>query len=237
MRFNVARANYTAHGIQRGGNHAVINWILGHFRSHIFYNCCLIENGRVYVYEQDLIKKGDTPHEVSLASFEDAPEKIGEAREALPGSRSILILRDLYNTYASRFEKRRRVRSEYWLEAKWRLYADTEKWKGIAREFVRQSHHIKINYNMWFKSIEYRISLSQEFGKFSDSELKKVSHFGGGSSFDGRGYDGRADKMDVLKRWHKYYSDREYAEKILSDDEAIELNRQIFGFSMPRMHL
>jgi hypothetical protein len=237
MNFNVCGADYAVHGIQRGGNHAIINWILKHFRSYAFYNCCMIHEGRVSVHEQDLIKKGEEPHEVSIASFEDAPEKIVDAKEALQGSKSILILRDFYNTYASRFEKRRDVRSEYWLAAKWRLYDDTTMWKMMAKEFIGKNDHIKINYNMWFLSKQYRVSLSREFGDFSDEGLQSVSHFGGGSSFDSRKFDGMASEMNVMKRWVGYYNDREYAEKILSDGEAEELNQRIFGFKLPRLHL
>lgn len=234
----VGSVDYAAHGIQRGGNHAVINWILRHFKSSVFYNCCSLEDDRAFVYDQDFIQRGEGPQEVALASFEDAPEIIDKAGDVLKRPVEILILRDFYNTYASRFEKRRRVKSIYWLERKWSLYDEVSMWKRLATRFLEGGDRfVKINYNMWFRSREYRKVLSGGFGKFSDEGVDSVSHFGGGSSFDHRDYDGRANEMDVLRRWVRYYGDGEYAKKILADEEAREINREIFGFSPPRLHL
>jgi hypothetical protein len=237
MNFPVEGAKYAAHGIQRGGNHAVINWILGHFKSSIFYNCCYIQEEKVFMLEQDLVTDGESPYEVALASFEDIPERIEEASLMLNSPQKILIIRDFYNTYASRFQKRRSVRSSYWLEQKWSLYDDTTMWKRLAKKFIEDEDSIKINYNMWFSNEEYRRSISTNFGQFSDERIQRVLHFGGGSSFDCRNYDGKASEMNVLKRWIIYYNDKEYACKILGDEEAREMNRQIFGFVAPRMQL
>jgi hypothetical protein len=237
MNFPVEGAKYVAHGIQRGGNHAVINWILSHFKSSIFYNCCHIQEEKVFIHEQDLVTNGESPYEVALASFEDMPDRIEEASRLLKSPQKILIIRDFYNTYASRFEKRRSVRSSYWLVQKWSLYDDTTMWKRLAKKFIEDDDSIKINYNMWFSSKEYRRSISTNFGQFSDESMQRVLHFGGGSSFDYRNYDGKASEMRVLKRWIKYYNDKEYAIKIIKDEEAREMNRQIFGFSAPRMQL
>lgn len=239
MKSPVGRVDYTAHGIQRSGNHAVINWILGHFNSWVFYNCCLVENGSVEVEQENLHTHGVGLSQVRLASFEDMPERIEEIGATMQGATQIIVLRDFYNTYASRFEKRRMERSPYWVNKRWDHYDNVGLWKSLATRFLReeQKGEIRINYNLWFVSDRYRRSLSNNFGEFTDRGVQHVPYFGGGSSFDCQRYDGRASEMDVLKRWVRYYGDEEYAKKILADEEAREMNRKIFGSSPPRIHI
>jgi hypothetical protein len=232
----VEQADYLVHGVQRGGNHAIINWLLDHFNSSIFYNSCYLDKEKVIVDEENIVIRGREPYEISLASFEDMPDKIKLFKEIFKPKKNIVILRDFYNTYASRFEKKRNEKSEYWIRMRWRFYDDTYLWKNLAGQFYDELN-LSINYNRWFKETQYRIETSERIGcAFSDEGLNKVSHFGGGSSFDERKYDGDANKMNVLKRWTNYYNDKEYVEKIFCDDEARYLNRKIFGFSLPRIH-
>lgn len=237
----VENVDYISYGIMRSGNHAIINWVLRHFDSFIFYNCCSVDkNGLVSVENYNVFKFGPEPYKVSLASFEDELYGVDVKHDITPRIGNIIILRDFYNTYASRFQKRRTETSRYWQERTWYRYDDVRIWKRFAREFIGNTNFtnsIKVNYNLWFSSKQYRESLSSNFGSFSDAGMGVVMNIAGGSSFDMLKYDGRAHEMRVLRRWIKYYKDKEFAEKILGDGEARELNKLIFGFSLPRLHL
>ena len=237
----VSNVDFVVYGIKRGGSHAIINWVLRHFRSSVFYNCCFVSKGEAKVWDGDVFVKGDHEPEVRVASFEDLmPES--EARNVLPPRRqNILVLRDFYTTYASRFQKRRQEKSPYWIQRCWARYDDKDLWKSFAREFIGDDEWlgggaIKINYNLWFSSRDYRIATSRTFGNFTDEGLEEVHPFGGGSSFDMLKYNRKAQAMKVLKRWVKYYNDKEYVDKIIRDEEAKDMNKRIFGFSIPKIH-
>ena len=237
----VENVDYIAYGAMRSGNHAIINWILRHFDSFIFYNCCSVKDaGLVSVENFNVFKFGSEPYKVRLASFEDELYGVDVKHDITPRIGNIIVLRDFYNTYASRFQKRRTEKSQYWQERTWYRYDDVSIWKRFAREFMGETNFtnaIKVNYNRWFSSKDYRESLSSNFGPFSDAGLNVVMNIAGGSSFDMLKCDGRAHEMRVLHRWTKYYNDKEFVEKILNDDEAKLMNRNIFGFSPPKIHI
>jgi hypothetical protein len=207
----------------------------------VFYNCCSAkEDGSVFVENYNVFKFGEEPYKVQLASFEDELYGIDVKHDMIPRIGTIIVLRDFYNTYASRFQKRRTETSKYWQEKTWYRYDDVSIWRRFAKEFAGETNFtnsMKVNYNQWFSSKEYRESLSSNFGTFSDRGLKSVMNIAGGSSFDMLKYDGSAHKMRVLRRWTKYYGDREFAEKILGEEEAKVMNRKIFGFSPPKIHI
>lgn len=231
--------DYFVYGLMRSGNHSIINWILLHFKSFIFYNCCSVKgDGTVSAENWNIQRFGEEPYEIRLASFEDELYGVHITHDLIPKMGNIIILRDFYNTYASRFQKRRTETSRYWQEKSWYRYDHVDIWKHFAREFLGDTNHtsaIKVNYNMWFSSKEYRKSISSNFGIFSDIGLERVLNIGGGSSFDLLKYDGRAQEMKVLRRWTRYYNDREYAKKVLGDSEARGLNQRIFSFAPPRI--
>jgi hypothetical protein len=235
----INKADYLVHGIQRGGNHAIIDWILSHFKSSIFYNCCFLKEDGLSIdcWHGDIFRFGEEPYEITIASFEDNVQKIREIKNLFTNSTNIIILRDFYNTYASRFEKIKKS-SDPLIIKRFRFYDNTKIWKDLANIFLEeQKNSVNINYNKWFVDVDYRLKISQKFGKSNESKIKNVPHFGGGSSFDQRKYDGKANEMKVLKRWIKYYKDKEYVKKILCDKEAKNINEKIFGNSFPRIYL
>lgn len=239
--FLLKNVDYIVYGIMRSGNHAIINWVARHFDSFIFYNCCSVkEDKSVWVEGCNVHRHGDEPCKIKIASFEDELYCSNVDHDIVPRIGNIIILRDFYNTYASRFQKRRTEPSQYWQNRTWYRYDNVGIWKIFAKEFVGETNitnSIKVNYNQWFSSREYRASLSSNFGRFSDEGLNDIMNIGGGSSFDRMRHDGQANKMRVLRRWTKYYNDREFVEKILNDEEAKSLNLRIFGFSPPKMYL
>lgn len=136
----------------------------------------------------------------------------------------IFLLRDIFNHTASI------IRSGGYSHAKY----DSQfvaAWIKLAKHFVEQDqdwygkHNFFINFNRWFKDIEYRKSIVlslQDVGlgvAYKDCSLLTQGH----SSFNTKIHDTDA----VLNRWQNIEHDKLY--KYISK-EAIELNKRIFEY-------
>jgi len=198
-------------GLQRSGNHAIINWII---QSTSGPTCFLnnVESGTdPYIGNKGIeVKKINWESSFGISelrkaeknlliiSYEDCPlncvkrtlndeEFTGASQKEL----NVLILRDPYNFMASRCK---------WMEvgafgckiqitddASWQRVVNL--WKDYAREYLRETKHLgtnflAINYNKWFKDAKYRSMLSEQLNMSSDENALKVeSDQGGGSSF------------------------------------------------------
>ena len=236
--------DFYVYGMKRSGHHAIINWILNHYNSSIYYNNCIAQNDKIYyANENEILKRGNEPYSIKVLSFEDRPNIDQSSIETVykyrKPKKNILVLRDAYNNYASRFEKKTYPHKLNWTK-KWHNYDDVEIWKKYAREFIGETNYldaIKINYNSWFQDIEYRKKLSKNFGKFTDKGFQQVPKFGNGSSFDSQKFNNNAQEMKVLERWKKFFNDKDYCEKIIKDKELEELNKKIFNFVLPKKYI
>lgn len=243
---------YFFFGLKRGGNHCVINWILEHFESYVHYNNCFFKNDNFYVnYENEIKKKGKEPYEIRILSFEDRPielekkfnsnfEKISKVIES---KKKILLLRDAYNTYASRYMKKMNPEAHMknWNDM-WTNYNDAKLWTSYAKEYLcpmtLKNNLLRINYNFWFSKKEYREELSEKFDrKHTDKGLQKVLENGGGSSFDKMKYNSIAQKMRVLSRYKNFINNKDFIKKIILNKEIKKLNSEIFGFHINFKHI
>jgi len=144
----------------------------------------------------------------------------------------ILVLRDPFNLFASRLKAR-------WSQPKGGRYSQwldnraVKMWKSYAQEFLGITTFypsaIKIKYNDWFTSQEYRQDISRQLGlPFTDEGLLLVTDDGQGSSFDGVNYNGRANQMQVLDRWKSCMGNKAYL-RVFQDEELMSLAGKIFG--------
>lgn len=240
-------------GMSRSGNHAIINWILAQAPGRTcFLNCAepgwnpfvsarprtpelpgwraLYEGFDVEAERAGRLSRKD----LLVHSYEDAflgpfAKAENEARhdEWVGGSArrvDLLILRDPRNLFASR------LASGYgWLDD--RLV--TRVWSQHAREFLGlrrklRQERLTVSYNEWVASPEYRRAVAEALGlEFDDRAAHKVPAAAGGSSFDGTAYDGRAEQMPVLRRWHRFAGDPRF-ERMLTPDVR-DLSDRIFG--------
>ena len=151
-----------------------------------------------------------------------ADRYIGSSRER----KTVLVLRDPYNTFASVWRSKRRMRNRLH-----RFYRS--QWKAYAREFLGETSYLPpgtmmVSFNEWFADGGYRRRLAEELGlEAVDRGVEEVSTDGGGSSFSGRERQGRASEMKVLERWRVFEDDPHYAAAF--DEETVELSRRIFG--------
>ena len=177
------------------------------------------------------------PKEVLLTNVENfrldripAAPLLGAGADRLIGSsrqrRTVLVLRDAHNTFASVWRGKRRMRR--------RLHRfDRAQWKAYAREFLGETSFlpedtVKVSFNAWFEDAEYRRRIADEIGlDHADRGVDEVSSDGGGSSFSGQEFQNRARSMAVLDRWRHFIDDPEYVAAF--DEETVELSRRIFG--------
>jgi len=229
-------------GMQRSGNHPIIDWIMSMCDEPSCYlNFVKEKNPFTSCVPQETTLKGMSFSDIELInkkclvySFEDEflrnlPKRykgIGKSKKMF----NILVLRDPYNLFASRL-KRRNNRIKFDNEKQKRLIINM--WKEHAKEFLNESGYlnnkISINFNKWFLDEKYRKEIAKKMKlKYNDESLDRVSDVGAGSSFDCFDYDYKAKEMKVLERW-KYYNNNNFYNSLFDDNKLIELSDKIFG--------
>ncbi|ACB50728.1 unknown [Crocosphaera subtropica ATCC 51142] len=264
-------------GMRRSGNHAIINWLLGQVpKDTIFLNDLKpglrqFRQGRNTRFFKKLRKVLEQNYfkDIVIHSYEDIELSslsnpyynlmrliyLGKAQKNI----DILILRDPYNTIASRI-KATQIESDYTLAPmkRWSAFKDKndtnyrdfyykdfmmvenphltplDLWIQYAKEFIGETNFLKtkicLNFNRWFSDSLYRQELAEELQvNFTDSNLNKVATYGKGSSFDGNIYDGNAQTMNLLERWQYYRHDHDYL-SILKSKELEYYSQKIFNF-------
>ena len=143
----------------------------------------------------------------------------------------LLIIRDPFNLFASRLKASSKV--GHFLSVNSQNKTMVNLWIDYAKEYLGETNYLKhnkicINYNQWFFDIEYRQKIAKKLQmEFSDAGIDIVLGLGGGSSFDGKQFDGQATSMNVLNRWQKFCDNPQY--KIFFNQEVWEYSEQIFG--------
>jgi hypothetical protein len=239
-------------GMSRSGNHAIINWILAQSPGRTCFLNCAEPGHNPFAtarprtpelpgwrapydgFDVEAERAGRLSRKDLLVhSYEDTflgpfrkPENEERHEEWVGRSArriDLLILRDPRNLFASR------LASGYgWLEDE--LVARI--WAQHAREFLglRRNLHqerLMVSYNEWVASRSYRQQVAEALGlEFDDRAAHKVPAAAGGSSFDGTAYDGRAEQMPVLQRWHTFIADPRFHR--LLTPQIQELSNRIF---------
>ena len=154
---------------------------------------------------------------VERIELEHAGKEIEEYRKAGVDFKTILLLRNPFNNFASLWRSN---------------HTDAEKrvdlWKQISREFLGYTNYLGDKvlciYDLWFTSEEYRKSMSKDLGvEWDDSGLNRITYHGF-SHFERKIY---AQDLKVLERWKHYYGTSDGIGdckfKQLFDEEVIEL--------------
>lgn len=175
-------------GMQRSGNHAVIDWLSTLFSSAKHFN-----NVR-----HDFLEQAVPVHEVGpdgrlIVSFEDSGPKLRgrgllsqsirfpKATTSDTGIRAIVVLRDPYNLWASR--KQAQENRGISCPSGSRFFID--QYKDLVA-LAQQPLALKLNYNRWIEDRGYRERLCAVLGGcYCEPSLTRRAKFGGGSSFEG----------------------------------------------------
>ena len=144
----------------------------------------------------------------------------------------LLIIRDPFNLFASRLKTSDQEPDFLSVNSQNKTMIDL--WIDYAKEYLGETNYLKhnkicINYNQWFADVEYRQQIAEKLQmEFSDAGIDRVKSFGGGSSFEGKQFDGKATSMDVLNRWQKVSDNPQYKE-FFTNQEVWEYSERIFG--------
>lgn len=211
-------------GLQRSGNHAIITWYMAHLEDVLFWNN-IVRKGE----PTQATFRGEPPFKHEIHSYENIhPEDVfkeGLECESWPSQISI-ILRDPYNWLASMY-KFQMKEGTYTVRAR-PLDEFIDLWIRMA-EYVEINPRTLINYNKWFKNIQYRRMLEKRWGfGETDATINFISGYGGGSTFEG--YDKKAQELDVFNRWKVVKDDPEYKRLILGNDKIKSISERMFGF-------
>lgn len=233
-------------GLRRSGNHAIINWIRKQQKGEVLH----LNNVRAgknpyrvlyHHYRTDRLRQEAlgyfTKKDCLISSYEDynlediTDKNFAKKHDLYLGKTEqrydVIIIRDPFNLLASRLQKG-------YTSIKSNQNTVIDLWIAYAKEYLGetqflQNNKIGINYNQWFLDVAYRQQIASRLNlEFSDAGLEKVKGQGGGSSFDGLEFQGKASNMDVLGRWKNFASDDLY-KKMLDNQELVEYAEKIFG--------
>ena len=252
---NKYQSAYFVNGMQRSGNHAIINWMQKQMtvpvtflnnrepwledKPIVFDKDKLVEDGNLIVSYEDIDLRGISRNKALSDHMRSREAEFGEYDDRY----DILILRDPFNLFASRFygvmnNKKIRMQGSKFYQHKMsqKTFNSIELWKSHAKIFLKamdsnDSKFVTISFNAWFQNKQYRKKRAKELGiEFTDAGINDVPVAGtNSSSFDARKFDGSAQKMNVLKRWEVAAKDQRYRKLFKDDDEIFELSERIFG--------
>lgn len=229
-------------GMSRSGNHAIINWLLQQAEvGYCFLNCSepkynpfetvrpLDNTGKLYLTDIDGFslereKPGSfSPKSLLLFSHEDAflgplgdprwerrrDDWVGRSHRRV----DLLILRDPFNLFASRFRFGSRAQP-----ARHGAFSRTGRriWQQHARQYLGERQHFPgewgaISYNRWTLDRGYREKIARWLGlRFTDAGFEEIPACAGGSSFDGVAADPIALRCNVHTRWQLLREDPLY---------------------------
>lgn len=244
-------------GMSRSGNHAFVGWLLtGAPPGTCFLNCVEgkrnpfetarpLGDGRRHLalgMDVDLAAEAAgrlSPKSLLILSQEDSFLRHAFSREyerhhdrwVGPSVRrvDVLLLRDPFNLFASRRRWAERLGGWHGVPEPRALTI----WRQHAREFIRPSGHLRhaplrIRYDRWVREPGYRAHLARSLGlAHDDRAMERVADVGGGSSFDGLDFHGRASQMAVFDRWRHYAGDASF--RALFDRQVLALSEAVFG--------
>ncbi|MCB9694200.1 MAG: hypothetical protein H6736_20510 [Alphaproteobacteria bacterium] len=221
-------------GLRRCGNHAVTNWLLALADHTAHFNN--VEPTDPWGRPPDHLEaRPDGSVALAVTSFEDRSlhllkrNGLASNPNVPPAGRvvTLLLLRDPLNLFASQ-QKSRMLSPAHLNGLSWpQLYTT------YAREFAGRTRHlpgevIPVRYDAWKDDSEARRALAERLGLSVDREqLDAVSAFGGGSSFDGKAFDGAGSRMKTGSRWRVFADDPHYR-KALAREELLRFTLDTF---------
>jgi len=244
-------------GLRRSGVHPVLSWLAGLYEGEVCFLNDINHQPPVQPERPSEDLPGidgefnrsvrlDEKKNLLLLGYED--ERLVHLRDRPPGEdiyglsqefRDVLLLRDPFNTFASRLQLRHKqpnnpFTKDFLLPDKDGAPRLARRWKFLAHEYLGKTNHLNhrkllINYNRWVADEDYRASLCESLGvPLREEHREIVPYYGFGSSFDEGRYDRRASSMNLSSRWEHFRDDAEFL-SLIEDPEIWELSERIFG--------
>ena len=248
----MASKQLTTYSLQRSGHNAIIKWLLyqnenvDKFRewteleSKIREECFFVRYGSYTGFHINKPDMGNIGLNIDTLDGDLIIQNRADLRlpETVEQNETVVvILRDWRNYVASHIKHTDRDRERerqtlgdstlFWQATSLNERVKPNLFKEYATHFINESSYYPILFDRWFASKKYRIKICQDLDlHFTDIGKQSVPSFGGGSSFDKLRLDGQAEQMDVLNRYKMYEDDVSY-QKLMQDDEIVELNSQM----------
>jgi hypothetical protein len=238
-----ARKEIRVTGLQRSGNHAIINWIRRQAGNDtLFFND--VDPERPFEIERmPKAEREQAPREsydCVLYSYEDRVLELINRKSFYPQTNAfgvevdqrfdVVIYRNPFNSFASRL-KHNVVSSAM------ATYISglnlPELWLTYAYEATGRSSHmtqarVVVNYDRWCTSKEYRRQVAERLElTFTDEGFNEITAFGDGSSFDKTAYDSQASRMETDQRWKAFAEDPAYI-SLFADRQISDLTLELF---------
>lgn len=226
-------------GLRRGGNHALAEWLKGHFAPEEVLH---LNNARLGAFDGEArairFDDADYAHvvpterqRVLLIGYENVDFLQFPAAQNFQIARRcdwLVLLRDLPNMAASICRSADERPDFVWRH---RLRDFPELWAMYARRFLENKGGARyVSFNRWFAEPEYRRALAKALRvDFTDRGLNTIHPAGGGSSFDGLRLQGRAQSMGVLERWPELLDDSLFRCLLLAERDNLRRNAELFG--------
>ncbi|WP_138470122.1 hypothetical protein [Poseidonocella sp. HB161398] len=185
-------------GLQRSGNHAILDWVVSLFPGAEF------RNNQPHALFADRAALGrllaESPADCLIFSFEDSVRHAADPSRLLldsvapfpagqfPGCQlfDFAVLRDPYNNWASRVAANDRVKSggrPLTSDPSWELFRAN--WLAIAARQAADPQSV-LPFHRWKSDAAWRRALCARLGgRYSEATLEQVPAQGSGSSFDG----------------------------------------------------
>lgn len=215
--------------IRRSGQHAIINWLQNQISGTIYFHNNVYPERELFASINNKAKLRFFQKGMLLMYNIENPqlekiEVLGEGKYV--GKKSILIIRDPYNCFASYLNANWEWNTDFRDKKEFRNHIKSL-WKTHAREALHDTSLINnkcvISYNKWASSKEYRVDLARELGfEFTDQGINYTPHYGRGSSF-------KDNPSDYFSRWQYFQNDERYLAIFRGDSELQELSQRLFG--------
>jgi hypothetical protein len=244
------------HGLQRSGNHAVMNWIASQS-----IGICVILNDRKpgtnpfetmeeyceyydgcpgslqYTWDAPArrLASSHTParRRVPIHSYEDRESSSHRVSESWIGRSTshfdVLIIHDALNLFASRlrvWNLQTGIKDRHLIVELWKQYAREA--LGIT-SVLNPPHTVVVDFGKWKKDKEYRRHFALTLGfQFSDSGIDSMLKIDPEHLFDGFDFSIEASKMAVNERRKSVVQDSKF-KSIVSDSELQDLSVRFLG--------
>ncbi|MDX9750663.1 MAG: hypothetical protein RBT71_06245 [Flavobacteriales bacterium] len=240
VRRSSPKVHYQVYGMRRTGNHAVIEWLMQGREGRVIFCNDLQVGQHPATAPIKRMRRGEGEPAI-ITSYEDLdpmaverevrPEWFGERRQV----HHVLILRDPFNLFASRYVWKRDRGLRFRTDAAHRAQL-VDLWKTHARTFLEWRErtadegsmwHV-LDYNRWVTDLAYRRRMGEALGSTRpDAVIEEVGNFGGGSSFDGTApVNGPRDRY--LRRFEPLV-DVPAFRALFADEELVALYKRIFA--------
>jgi hypothetical protein len=254
MQFN--NTAIRVHGLQRSGNHAIMNWIAAQSAGIcVVLNDCeprtnpfdsmqeyceysdgsLVTLSHTWDHTSRGLARAGIPQRRNLLihSYEDKELSGDRVPESWIGSSDsqfeVLIIRDPLNFFASRlriWDKLTGLKERHLVAELWKKYAREA--LGLT-SVLEPALRVLIDFGKWKSDVGYRRHIAAKLKiAFSDRGIDSLVEIGPGSSFDSFDYQTRASEMAVNERWKSAIAEDVY-KSMLADGELQDLSVRLFG--------